>query len=75
MRRVIPGMGVSTSLTELIENYCRLARVLPDVIVRFPDSRVVRHESGNLAIVTERNEVAEVVGFINVRTGHVTFIA
>jgi hypothetical protein len=71
MSRVIPGMGLATSVQDLEQNYRRLAAALPQVLLHWADAHVVRNQVGNLAIVTQVHGVPEVVGYIDVRTGDI----
>jgi hypothetical protein len=69
--RVIPGMGVATSLPDLLAGFRRLASALPAVIDQYPGARVVRNQVGNLSIIGTSGIEPEYLGYIDVRTGDI----
>lgn len=72
MSVTLPGLGVATLVTELLDNYRRLVEALPALIEAHPTARVMRSQVGNLSIVVENPDgTIDSWGHIDVRTGEI----
>jgi hypothetical protein len=68
---VICGVGVATSLPDLLSGFRRLASALPAVITEYPGARVVRNPVGNLSILVLDGDHVTCIGYIDIRTGDI----
>lgn len=71
----LPGLGVATLVTELLDNYRRLVEALPALIEAHPTARVVRSQVGNLSVVVQNLDGSwDNWGYIDVRTGEIVLM-